>query len=312
MIHDYFVFLSFLAMGFILVSSAAFLEARKVLASSTTEDNESLRFRRRARSWRKIALIFIITLILSRFVLFFLGPSELVTTGFISVDYLRFFLLAAFLSVFWIIALYLTYLQRYLKPELIEKFQNKTTIYQLILVVLDLFITGFYFLAGFTGLFEPGPSGLSSYHYISPENFIYMIIIVFILLAILIVFYMLFLFKRSLSYLNQYLIVFVFLLSSCVVFAITGTSHFLGWSESLNLSIKILSWQYGYLGWIYISFLGISIYSAISTLIILFIKNKFLDVSRIRLILLPMLKTGFVSLIAFALLTVTPVIVNLI
>ena len=138
-----------------------------------------------------------------------------------------------------------------------------------------------------------------------------MIIIVFILLAILIIFYLLFLFKRSLSYLNQYLTVFVILLSSCVVFAITGTSHFLGWSESMDLSTKILSWQYGYLGGIYISFFGISIYSAISSLIILFIKNKFLYVSRIRLILLPILKTGFVSVCAFALLTVTPVILTL-
>ena len=128
----------------------------------------------------------------------------------------------------------------------------------------------------------------------------------------LITFYTFFLFKRSLNFLNQYLIAFMILLSSCVIFAITGTSQFLGWYESLDASIKILSFQYGYLGWIYISFFGISIYTIISTLIILFIKNNFLDVSRIRLILLPMLKTGFVSLIAFALMTVTPVILNLI
>jgi MFS family permease len=310
-IHDYFVFLSFLSLGFILASSASFLEARRVLASSTAEDNESLRFRRRARSWRKITILFIVTLIFSRFVIIILGPSEIVTTGFFSLDYIRFFLLAAILSILWIIALHLTYLQRYLKPEVIEKFQDKVAIYRLILVVLDLVITGFYFLAGFTGLFEPSPSGLSSYHYVNPENFLYMIVIVFILLAVLILFYILFLFKRSLSFLNQYLIAFMILLSSCVIFAITGTSQFLGWYESLDSSIKILSFQYGYFGWIYISFFGISIYSTISTLIILFIKSNFLDVSRIRLILLPMLKTGFVSLIAFALLTVTPVILTL-
>ena len=312
MIHDYFVFLSFLSLGFILASSASFLEARRVLASSTAEDNESLRFRRRARSWRKITLLFIVTLIFSRFVIIILGPSEIVTTGFFSLDYIRFFLLAAILSVLWIIALRLTYLQRYLKPEVIEKFQDKIAIYQLILVVPDLLITGFYFLSGFTGLFEPSSSGLSSYHYVNPENYLYMIIIVFILLAVFIVFYTFFIFKRSLNFLNQYLIAFMILLSSCVIFAITGTSQFLGWYESLDSSIKILSFQYGYLGWIYISFFGISIYTIISTLIILFIKNNFLDVSRIRLILLPMLKTGFVSLIAFALMTVTPVILTLI
>jgi hypothetical protein len=311
-IHDYFILLSFLSLGFLIISTSSYLKARTFLASVTRENNESLRFRRRARIWRQITLIFIFALLFTRLATFIVGPSELLLKGFSSQDYIFYFLICAVLSAFWIIALYFRYLQRYLKPELIEKYQEKLAIYQIVLVVVDLLVSGFYFLKGYTGLFEPSASAISQYSFVNPKDSIYLISIVLVFLAVLIIFYLLFVFMRSLRFLTQYLILFVILLSACAICAFAGSLQFLGWYESLELNLKLLSWQYGYLGWIYLFFWGTSIFTVSATLIILITKNSFLDASRIRLVILPLVKTGFVSVLAYALLTIMPVLLNVI
>lgn len=308
MIHDYFILLSFLALGFILVSTSSFLKARKGLVSISKENNESLRLRRKSRIWRKVGSVFIFVLLFSRFCLMLIGPSELIVKGFNSPGYITFFLVSIILSVFWIIALYLRYLSRFLNPNVVEIFQNKSAAYQTFLVLFDLLITGIYGLRGYLGLFIPGPSQLSVYQYINPGTFKYMILIILVLFSILLLYYILFIYKRSLSFINQYLAVFLILLATCVIFATTGTSYFVGWYDSIDLNLKILSWKYGYLGWIYILFFGLCLFTVISNIIILANKRYFLDVSRIRLIILPLFKTGFFSLIAFTLLTILPVL----
>jgi hypothetical protein len=104
----------------------------------------------------------------------------------------------------------------------------------------------------------------------------------------------------------------VILFATSLICAFSGSFQFLGWFESIDLNLKILSWQYGYLGWIYLFFLGGGIFTLSTVCIVLYIKNNFLDASRIRLVILPLVKIGFTCIIAFSLLTITPVFLHLI
>jgi hypothetical protein len=209
-------------------------------------------------------------------------------------------------------ALYFRYLQRYLQPDFIEKYQEKLALYQIILVFIDMLLSGFYFLKGYTGLFEPSASAISQFSFVNPRDSIYLISIVLVFLAIVIIFHLLFVYMRSLRFLTQYLIFFVILLAVCAFCAFAGSFQFLGWYESLDLNLKLLSWQYGYLGWIYIFFWGTSLFTVSATFIIFISKRSFLDASRIRLVILPLIKTGLVSVLAYALLTIMPVLLNII
>ena len=84
MIHDYFILLSFLSLGILIVSDSSYLKSGKYLSKVTKEDHNSLRFRRKARIWRNIMLIFVIVLLSSRLGMFLVGPSELISKGFSS------------------------------------------------------------------------------------------------------------------------------------------------------------------------------------------------------------------------------------
>jgi hypothetical protein len=209
-------------------------------------------------------------------------------------------------------ALYFRYLQRYLQPDFIEKYQQKLAQYQVILVFIDLLLTGFYFLQGYADLFEPSASLVSQYSFVNPKDSIFMIIILLVCLAILVIFYLLFVYMRSLKFLSQYLIIFLILLAASTFCALTASFQFLGWYESLDLNLKLLSWQYGYLGWIYIFFWGTSVFTITATIIVLISRSSFLDAGRIRLVILPLIKTGFVSVLAYALLTIMPVLLNIV
>jgi hypothetical protein len=309
-IHDYFILASFLALAVLLLSSASFIKARKAIPAQKKETKESLIYRRKARIWRQVSFIFITILLGTRLVIILLAPSELLFNGFISSGYAFFLILTALLCLFWLTILYFRYLQKYFKPEAIEQFQEKLTRLQLGLVLGDMLLVGYYFFSGYSELLKPAAATLNAFKFQSAEPYLYLIIFVLVTMAVLTILYFLFIYMRSLRFLYHYMVVCLFLWLLSMFAAFNGTLVVMGWFESLQLSLMLLSWKYGFIGWIFLLFAGISLFTLFTTVIILIIRQNFLDASRIRLVILPVIKTGFLAITGFALLTILPILFN--
>jgi hypothetical protein len=299
-------------LGIILFAAASSLKYRRAVSTFTREDSDSLKLRRKIRIWSKIIIIFVIVLIIARCLLIFSGSADILRNGYLVNDYILYFLYSAIFLIFWSAFIYLKKLDKYFKPETIENFQKKLTIYLIFVGVTDLIITGVLFISGYIGLLFPSSHILSPYKYHNPENLLPFLIILIILILVLATLYVLFIYKRSLHFLNQYIIAFFLTLAALFIFAVTGTSAIVGWNESLHIRATLLSWHYAYLGWIYILFLGTSIFSVIMTVLVFIIKRNFVDSSRIRYVILPLIKTGFVSILLTSILTIWPVLLTFI
>jgi hypothetical protein len=311
-IHEYSILVIFLSLGIILFAAVSSLKFRRAVASFVRENSDSLRLRRRIRIWNKVIVIFVLLLILSRTALLLTAASDNLRNGYIAQNYILFFIFSAIFLIFWFSFSYLKKLDKYFKPETIDIYHKNLTVYIMVIALVDLFITGFLFVSGYLGIIFPSSDILSAYKYHNPESVVPFLVILAMLMLVLVTLFMLFIFKRSLHFLNQYLITFFLTLAAVIIFAVTTTASIVGWNESLQIRATLLSWQYIYLGWIYILFWGISLFSGVITILVFTIKRNFIDSSRIRFVILPLIKTGFISMLITIILTVWPVLLTFI
>ena len=306
MIHEYFVLASFLSLGLIFLSLSLSLKYFQRIVRP--EKPES--FRWKIRFWRRVLSFLIILLIISRVLLLFAGPSELLNADNIANRYLDFFILTMIFMIFWVMILYFRKLEKYFKPDMAILFQKKVTLVILILVIIDLFFSGYVFLSGYARLFRPVPDMIHAYQFRSLASFLPFLAFVIASLVITLVFYFLFSTKRSMAFLNQYLSSFMVLMVLAVLFLFSGTAYVMGWQESLLLKTRFMSWRYGYTGMILAIFFAGSFFTWLVTVFILLLKKYFVEPGRIRIIVLPLLRFGLMSLIGFTMMVILPFLFN--
>lgn len=306
MIHENFVLVSFLALSLILVSIAFSLKHffRSAKADKRPAERWKIRF------WRRSVTFFILVLIISRLILLLTGPAELSGYSQISGRYLDFFIGTMIFVILWFITVYFAIIEKYLKPELIPQFERKIILAIIILALVDMLVSGYLFASGYINLFEPVPDLIGSFRFNGIEQSVPVLVLIAVSFILTVVFYFLFTVKRTLSFLNQYLLSCLVLLTATTIFLFSGTADVMGWQESLRLKTELLSWRYGFPGQIMALFFGISFFAWLTTIIILFIKRYFVDPSRIRMIILPLIRFGVIALTGYCFLVVFPFLFN--
>ena len=306
MIHENLVLVSFLALSLLFLSVTFSL---KYFYHSGRSDKRPAE-RWKIRFWRRSIASFILVLIGSRLILLLAGPAEISGYNHVSDRYLDFFIGTMIFVILWFIIVYFAIIEKYLKPELIPQFDKKLIQLLILLVLLDLTISGYLFATGYMQLFEPVPDAIGPFRFNGIGQSMPLLVLISLSFILTVIFYFLFTAKRSLSFLNQYLLAYMVLLTAATVFLFSGTADVLGWQESLRLKTELLSWRYGFPGQIIAIFFGISLFAWLATIIILFIKRYFVDPTRIRMIILPLIRFGVIALTGYMLLVIFPFLFN--
>jgi hypothetical protein len=183
---------------------------------------------------------------------------------------------------------------------------RKVMFFSVILALVDIGITGFLFLNSYQHFFLPKANNLKvlSHHILQYAP--YILTILAILLIILTILYIMFILKRSFKFLNQYWIVMVLLLFILIIYALSISLNQLGWYDSMQLRMKLFSWHYGYFGWISLIFFSTTIFSNISAIAILALKDRLINLNQIKHKMFFFIKLGFASIWALALIIAFP------
>ena len=138
------------------------------------------------------------------------------------------------------------------------------------------------------------------------ENYFPLLMMTLILLVLLSVLFVLFILKRSLNILKQYWIVLLLLIIVTLLFTALSSITNLGWYENMNKRLFLLSWQYSYVGWIFLTFCAISIFCNVSSIILYSSINKFINPVKFKNLIISLIKMGFISAFAFTVLVLLP------
>ena len=123
--------------------------------------------------------------------------------------------------------------------------------------------------------------------------------------------YIIFILRRSAFSLQQYWILFIVGYISMVFYAGIIPGQILDWNTSVLTRTKLLSWDYGYLGWIILLFALLALLFTAGSTIFLRIREMFIQNSKAKGLSLVYLQTGYVCLMLATVLLVIPQIIDL-
>jgi len=260
----------------------------------------------RLKYWHFIIYCLFFFLAISRVIMLFFASHELLKINqipnFVFYSYLQCFF---WLSVWCIIFLFF-YLKKEVKME--ERLKYLKTIISWIIsfTLIDLLVSTVFFIVGFNEFFTLKYDITTSEQLIRVEKLIPLLVIIGILLVLIIVQYSIFAFKRSMNIIKQYWISLYLLLLFLIVYILQNTAYHLGWYESPEQILKLCSWHYGYVGWIICIFFACTFFANTAAIIMLSFKNKWTSLHNVKLIMLPLLKIGFITAIMVSALVTIP------
>lgn len=312
MIYEYGVIGTFFSLGLILFITTRYLSiSKKVSNGNISLDNKSNRTSNtRFGFWITTISILIIILFLSRFSTFIFAPPEILNLIYIPNLFFYFLLFSFLCLIFWAICFFLINLLKQIKHEDQLLYFKKVMLFSVSLTLVDIGITGLSFLNSYQHFFIPRAINLKvlSHHILQYAPFI--LLMLAILLVILTILYIMFILKRSFKFLNQYWIVMILLLFILAIYTLSISLNQLGWYDSMQLRMKLFSWQYGYFGWISLIFFSTTIFSNISAIAILALKDRLINLNQIKHKMFFLIKLGFSSIWALVLIVAFPDILN--
>lgn len=308
MIYEYGVLGTFFSLGLILFIATRYLSInKKVSNANITPENKSNRTTNtRIGFWITTLSISIIFLFLSRFTTFIFAPPEILNLIYIPNLFFYFLLFSFLFLIFWAICVFLITLLKQIKHEDQLLYFRKVMVFSVILALMDIGIAGLLILNSYQHLFIPRTINLRilSFHILQYAPFI--LLIVAILLIVLTILYIMFILKRSFKFLNQYWIVMIILLFILAIYTLSISLNQMGWYDSMQLRMKLFSWQYGYIGWISLIFFSTTIFSNISAIVVLALKEKLINLNQIKPKMFFLIKLGFASIWALVLIVAFP------
>lgn len=308
MIYEYGVIATYLSLNFILLLSNHFLNTSRNKNSISISSKKKGRRNKQKTYGFLIASIIILSSILyvSRFLIFVFAPPEILKLNYVPNKFLYFLLTSFFFLTFWSILIFLLSLRKQIKQNEQLGYLRRTAIFIVILVLLDLGITGGLYLDSFYSFFILRSINFLFLAFHLEQYSLALLIILGILLIILSFLYVQFLLKRAFRLIRKYWIVLLILLIIITIYTISVPLYRMGWYESIEQRLQLVSWQYGYLGWIALIFYIATIFTNISAMIILALKQIFINLQFTKHKMFFLVKLGFVSIWALTLLVVFP------
>lgn len=308
MIYEFTLLLTFLSSGFLLLFFSFGLGSIGELLLIRSSDKGELFRKKNAKleMWSQFVLIFISVLFFLRIITFLLAPLDMQSYAFLPKVLIHFFLIGFIFLISWALLWFFLYIKKDLKLE--ERSLYLKKIFQIgqILALSDLVLTFLIYAKGFLDFFSikaigviPAMSGLS-------KNYLPLMIMTIVLLTLLSGLFVLFILKRSLKILKQYWIVLLLLLIVTLLFTALSSITNLGWYENTQTRLLLISWQYSYVGWIFMTFIAISIFCNVASIILYSSLNKFINPVKFKNQIISLIKMGFISAIAFSFLVILP------
>ncbi len=300
--------MTFLSLGLILFFSVVGLEALKEIMLVRGSDKTELFRKKNARLelWSQIILTLIFLLLGFRVILLLLAPSELVSFAYLPDEVVHLLLVSLIFSVFWILIWYFLQIKKEIKIEERTLYLKRLFFYFLILSLIDLILTFLLSFQGYRHMYALQATGSASYISGLSGDYLPLLVMNLLLVLILTVLFVLYIFKRSLRILKQYWLTLLILIISSVMITILSGSTNLGWNDDFHTRVLLLSWQYAYVGWVFSLFISISVFCNVAAIILLTNMGKFINPVKYRNLSISMIKMGYITIVAFLLLSVFP------
>jgi hypothetical protein len=280
---------------------------KKVMLLRGSDKSDILRKKTaRMEIWIRLMNTMIFCLIVSRVILCLVAPPELMPFNYLSAELTHLLLTGLIFCIFWALIWYFGTLKSEIKIEERAHFSRQLLLFSAVLAVTDLLITLLLSIQGYQHMFTLQAVRSGTEISAPTGSYAPLLAMSLILLLLLITFYMLYIFKRSIKILKQYWLTLLLLLTSTLLFTILSNSTDLGWYDEGQTRLLIFSWQYAYFGWIYLIFISISLFCNSSSIVLLSVTNKFVNPVKYRNLSITFIKIGFVAAIAFTLLSIVP------
>ena len=308
MIYEYSLILTFLSLSSIVLFSACGIESLKDLLLIRSSNEGELFRKKNAKLdlWYKFIIIFISILSFFRIVLLFIAPTELSKFSFVPMTVIHLLITSFIFLICWILLWFFLYQKKEIRLEEKALFLKKTFYFALIIAITDILVTSLIFFQSFYYSFSIKGGVINPFF--SSIKIIYtpLLIMTLILLVILCVLFFLYMLRRSMVILKQYWIALLFLIIVTLTYTLVNSLGNLGWYENVHFRLSLFSWTYFYLGWIFLSFMAISAFCNIASIILYSIMDKFVNPVKFKNQIVSYLKMGFISAVSFALLAVFP------
>jgi len=300
--------MTFISLGLILFFSVVGLESLKEVLLVRGSDKTELFRKKNAKLelWSQIILSLIFLLLGSRFVLLLLAPSELVALAYLPDEIVHLLLVSLIFCVFWILIWYFLQIKKEIKIEERTIYLKKIFFYSLILSLVDLILTILLSFQGYQHMYALQAAGSTPYISGLSEDYLPLLIMNLLLLAILTLLFVLYILKRSLRILKQYWLTLLLLIMGSILVTILSGSTNLGWNDDFHTRVLLLSWQYAYTGWLFSLLISISVFCNVASIILLANMGKFINPVKYKNLSISMIKMGYITIVAFFFLSVFP------
>ena len=308
MIYEYALILTFLSLSFILFFSAYGIDSLKELLLIRSSNEGELYRSKNARLelWYKLVLVFISVLCFIRMVLFLFTPTELSKFPAVPSTVIHLLITSFIFQICWILLLYFLYQKNEIRLEERALFLKKSFYFSIIIAISDTLVTLIIFFQSFFysftlkgGIVVPLPPSL---------NFLYtpLLILILLLLIIFSSLFFLYILRRSMIILKQYWITMLLLIFVTLIYTLVNSLGNLGWYENIHFRLSLFSWSYFFLGWVFLSFIAITVFCNVSSIILYSIMDKFVNPLKFKNQIVSYLKMGFLSALSFTLLAILP------
>ncbi len=316
MIHEYFVFSVFwsLVLLYVLLSRIYIIERKTLEARTgrpqvlkTQQAKGSLKY----RIYLVLLGILFIFYMLASTISALIMPGLLVRAG-ISAGYLIYFNIFNIIAV--ILGLFFAYffrLWRFLKDSERDNYRVSVLNFSRNLTLIVLFISMGLFILGLKQIFNLNSWSLQIQHDlsgISPGAMMGLLAITMLLCSGAFFFFIL---RRSSYSLRQYWIMFSVSYFSILLYATFIPGQMIDWNTSIRTRTQLLSWDYGFLGWILISLTILALFYTIGSSIFLRIRDLFNQSGKAKGISLVYIKLGFICLILSMILLIIPQLIDI-
>ena len=308
MIYEYSLILAFLSLSFIILFSAyGIASLRDLLLIRSSNEGELFRKRNaRLDLWYKLIIIFIAILCFLRSVIFLIAPVELSKFTFVPSNMIHLLITGFIFQICWVLLWYFLYQKKEIRLDERTLYLKKIFNISLILATTDIIVTFSIFLQSFFYSFSIRGGAITPLSSALNILFTPMLILTLILLLILCVLFLLYILRRSMIILKQYWLTALILVIVTLIYIPLNSLDKLGWFEDTQLRLSLFSYSYFYLGWIFLSFLAISIFCNVASIILFSIVGKFTNPAKYKNHIVTYLKMGFITIISFTLLAIFP------
>jgi len=256
--------------------------------------------------WSKLIVISISILFFLRAILFLFTPTELARLTSVPTTIIHLLITSFIFQICWALLWFFLYQKKEIRLEERAMFLKKTFIFALIIAITDILVTFLIFFQSFRYFFSIKGRNILSIS--SSLDVIYtpLLLITLVLLVILCLLFLLFVLRRSMIILKQYWLTLLLLIIVALIYTSLIGIRDLGWYENSHLRLSLFSGSYLFLGWIFLSFMAISIFCNVASIILYSIIGKFVNPVKYKNQIISYLKMGFLTAVSFILLAILP------